>query len=113
MLELSQEIKDKVLQFLDKSGVLRNQWIGDDKMEVYLRISRRLYKNQVVQVFDIATIEVDEEYRFQGLTKQFLQFCRANSPYSVRVENCYNPSLQIHLNNQGWIQVDFDYYAPD
>ncbi|MCT7965119.1 hypothetical protein NG799_02070 [Laspinema sp. D1] len=112
-MELSEEIKAQFLEFLSKTRLLKNRWISDEKMKVYLRISCRNRNNQVQHFLDIAAIEVDKKYRFQGLGKQFLQFCRSNSPYPVMVENCNNPHLRNHLEKQGWIQVDFDYYAPD
>ncbi|MCT7971254.1 hypothetical protein [Laspinema olomoucense] len=115
MLKLSEEIKSQLIEFLSKAQQLKvsRLWISDEKMKVYIRKSVRNYNEDMKEFLDIATIEVERQYRFQGLTKQFLQFCRANSPYPVRVENCCNPHLQTHLQTQGWIQVDFDYYAPD
>ncbi|MCT7958857.1 hypothetical protein [Laspinema palackyanum] len=119
-MELSEEIKAQFFEFLSKTRLLKNRWISDEKIKVYLRLSWRKYNNQVQQFLDIAAIEVDEEYRFQGLGKQFLQFCRSNSPYPVMVENCDNPHLRNHLQKQGWNlieQIDYpprwDYYSPD
>jgi len=114
-MELSEQIKFSLRNFWSESQKVRvlRGWISDEFMKVYLRKSVRNYNHQIETFFDIASIEVYPEYRFQGLCKQFLQYCIEHSPYPVRVENCYNPSLQIHLNNQGWIQIDFDYYAPD
>lgn len=115
MLKLSEEIKSQLIEFLSKAQQLKvsRLWISDEKMKVYIRKSVRNYNEDMKEFLDIATIEVEEKYHFQGLGKQFLQFCRSNSPYPVRVENCYNPHLRNHLQIQGWIQVDFDYYAPD
>ncbi|MCT7992416.1 hypothetical protein [Laspinema olomoucense] len=114
-MELSEQIKSSLIEFWSESQKVRvlRWWIGDERMQVYLRKSLKNYNHKLQQCLDIATIEVYPEYQFQGLCKQFLQYCLEHSPYPVRVENCYNPSLQIHLNNQSWIQVDFDYYAPD
>lgn len=112
-MEISSELKQQIIAFLESESWYPNSlWVSDRMMKVYIRKSIRWLNKTQRKYLDIANIQVNPEYRYQGLCKSLLQFCLEQSPYPVRVENCFNPSLQNHLSKQKWVQVDNDYYAP-
>ena len=52
------DILNKISIFLD-SG-LRNAWIDNDSIKIYIRKSKRVFKGNVYDFFDFANIEVTE-----------------------------------------------------
>jgi GNAT superfamily N-acetyltransferase len=51
---------------------LRNHWIHEKYIQVYVRRSSRFIDNKPTPCLDIGSVEVDEEYRGCGIFKAFL-----------------------------------------
>ena len=83
---------------------LKNLWIQDDKMQVYVRKGYHLLSGKASTTLDIATVEVYDEYRNKGLWTEFLKSAIELNPWSaVYVENVHNPYLASSLIRRGWI----------
>lgn len=84
----------------------RNTWISDDKLKVYLRKSARIIlptQRSFVFTLDIASVVVKEEYRRQGIFKDFLIHTHAVNPWQATwVENTWNEDLSLFLEQDGW-----------
>ena len=85
----------------------RNLWIGDDRVAVYVRKSKRYVLEVCHPVLDLASIEVNVEYRRQGIFKDVFFTCRKLSPYPyVYVENVLEPYLDHWLRTQDHVCID-------
>ena len=55
------------------SSNLRNAWISERNIKVYVRKSIRLFGKEMHQCLDLASVEVDEDKRRQGVFTTFLK----------------------------------------
>lgn len=80
-------------------------WLKTLKMRVFVRKSRRvLLKGQpIVNVLDIATVEVNENHRRKGLFKNFLEYAEKVNPWdAIFIENAFNDFLRDYLEKNDW-----------
>lgn len=87
------------------AGNWRNRWLKYPCMEVYVRKSSRVLSGQLIQCFDIGSVEVDEGYRNKGVFRVFLkrfEQIAAREGKHVFVENALNPLLADMLRRRGY-----------
>jgi GNAT superfamily N-acetyltransferase len=87
---------------------LRNQWIGDEKMNVYVRRGRRVLipDGWMFDMLDIAAVEVEPPFQRQGLWTRFLAYaCQAHPWAATYLECVHNPHIRASLERCGWQEV--------
>lgn len=100
-------------------GKLRNSHVMWGPVQLYIRKSKRFLQGSMVEAADVATIEVPEELRGQGIGASFFDFweqeARSRGLF-VLVESILNPSFRSWLLRRGYIPCDYDpssvYLAP-
>lgn len=84
-----------------------SQWIGDDRMAVYVRASRRCFDGEMptsINCLDIASVEVVKKFRRNGYFTRFLHAAEAGNPWPWLFMECVqNPVLLPMLQRDGWI----------
>ncbi len=93
--------------FID-SPKIRNIWIRERDIDVYVRRSNRLIEGNLILCLDIASVEVNENRQGQGIFKAFLyQFEKeaAKMRRAVYVENILEPRLLDFLIRKGYILI--------
>lgn len=88
-------------------GVRYNGWAYFPKyrLNLYYRITHRAIEGKMLASIDLATIEVDDGFRGQGLFTQFLvEVEKLAVEYNrvVFVESILNPKLLDFLKNQNY-----------
>lgn len=98
-------LEDELNYFFNSKNY--NLWIGNDRVDVYVRKSKRYILEVCYPMLDLATVVVNEEYRCQGIFKDILFTCRKLSPYPyVYVENVLEPYLAHWLRTQDHLCID-------
>ncbi len=83
----------------------RNIWISDDIIKVYIRKSKRIINGEMLDFFDIASIEISEESRGGGIFTSFMtEFISRYPDFNVYVESILNPAIEHVLK-----KFDFKY----
>ena len=93
--------------FIDCDG-LRNQWISERNISVYVRKSVRMIEGDLVACLDIGSVEVDEEHRGVGIFTGFLQRMEDYGKKlnrTIFVESILEPRLLRFLLQRGY-QLD-------
>ena len=73
----------------------RNTWIQTDHINIYIRNSKRYVNNDVLDFFDIANIEVYEEYQNNGYFTKFIEkFLKKYHEKNIYVESIINPVIE-------------------
>lgn len=101
---------EQTLDFL--ASPYRNKWLysPDQFFKIYVRKGNRIYKNSVLKTLDIASVELDENFRGLGCFTKYLQFVEAEIKLSVYVENVLNQRLrEFFLKREGWEELDLGY----
>lgn len=82
----------------------KNEWIHDAFMKVYVRKAfHRLRTNEILTTLDIASVEVYEEYRNQGLWTEFIHHAHLINPWEATFIECvHNSTLYKSLLRHGW-----------
>lgn len=84
---------------------IRNQWLEDNTMQVYVRKAGRFINKKQVTSLDIANIEVRKKYRNQGIASNFFIQAHQMNPWDITyVESILNPELEASLRKKGWIK---------
>ena len=100
---------------------LRNQWIKEPHMQVYVRKSRRFVNDELIPCFDVASIQVKESHQGKGLFTNFLKMVEeysAENSLIVFVESVLNVRLRKFLERNGYIhhpstsEICPSYYKP-
>lgn len=94
----------------------RNTWLSTPEMAVYLRKGRHLGSDGRIHTFlDIASIEVQPEFRDQGYFKAFLALCQEIIPYDgILIENVLSEILHNYLHRLAqrdpwWIELEWHF----
>lgn len=73
---------------------LRNTYIQNDVLSLYIRKSRRVLNGEIVKCLDLANISIEEEYQNQGIFKMVVNVINELNPYEwLMIENTLNPVL--------------------
>lgn len=95
------------------AGPMRNVWISDNpigKIEIYVRKGIHNINGRQMRTFDIANINVQENFRGRGLGSAIINKIHENNPFeSTFIECIQNNALYDHLKKEGWIDVDRSY----
>lgn len=87
---------------------IRNAWIQEKDIQVYVRRSIRALESKMVPCFDIGSVEVNEESRGKGI---FTAFLRRFEKYAkqankaVFIESILNKDLEEFLIKNGYSYV--------
>lgn len=74
---------------------IRNIWVQNDSMKIYIRKSKRYVNNEIFDFFDIASVEVNEEYQGNGFFTYFIKtFLNKYTDKNVYVESIINPAIE-------------------
>jgi len=92
---------------------LRNSWLHDDDMSIYVRRGAHRIGDTVKKCFDVANINVDEKKRGRGLFTAWLAQteidAKAADMEAVFVESILNARLHLRLLNCGYKEVPNSY----
>jgi hypothetical protein len=84
---------------------LRNSWIFEKHIQVYVRRSSRIYEDRLYNFLDIGSVEVIEEQRGRGIFTGFLKRFETeaiNLQRGIYVESILEPRLIPFLKNMGY-----------
>lgn len=90
------------------SPKIRNTWIRERDINVYVRRSNRIIDGNLVSCLDIASVEVNEKRRGQGMFKSFLnrvEKAAASMDREVFVESILEPRLLQFLLKRDYTLV--------
>jgi hypothetical protein len=94
---------NQINDFLNSS--VRNQWVTDEFMQVYLRKSHRYYAGNLIQFLDIATIVVYPYFQRQGKCGEFIKTAHQINPFQATfVENVLHEFLRVHLRKNQYLE---------
>ena len=85
-----------------ESHRLYRAWVETEAMRVYLRKSQRPLEGVMRQCLDIATIEVEEGYRQQGLFTAFMLKAHALHSWEATYLEHANPIIERWCTRRGW-----------
>lgn len=106
-LALPLSVKELVLQFWE--GHRRNSWLEHGALQVYVRRGYHLIGGSELECcLDLATIEVAEECRGQGVFTRFLEEVEAMSLAPIYVENVLDERFATFWLRRGYTSVGHD-----
>ena len=86
---------------------LRNKWLSDRTMTMYVRKSHRFLEGDFHTTLDLATCEVAPRKRRKGVCNAFLAQVEQSCPYEyIFIENVMVEGLAASLENHGWRKVN-------
>jgi hypothetical protein len=88
---------------------LRNSYIRENHMEVYVRKSTRLIKGEWIQFIDVANVTVEWDFRSKGIFTGFLKSLIFDYEFNIYVESILNPIVERICLNLGFSRVDRGY----
>lgn len=95
---------------LDQDKKFRG-YLDGDGYSAYIRITQHFlrpidtYESKVLTCFDIANIDINEEFRGQKVFTRLLDFLELKSKYPIYIECVNNPRLYDFLKRRGYIKV--------
>lgn len=97
------------------SSPVRNAWLSEPGIEIYVRKANRYVDDNVVPVLDIANVGVDGEQQRRGIFKNWLSKAEtlASGKFGyVVIENVVNAHLPAFLERSGyraisWLQSSY------
>jgi hypothetical protein len=97
------DILDQISDFLKSN--MKNTWIGNDSISIYIRKSKRLYNNNMLDFFDFATIDVVETGN--GLFTQIIkQFEELYPNMNIFIESVLTDRFASYIkNNLGFEEI--------
>jgi len=94
---------DAFIKKADEKGWPCNEWISDDKMQVYVRKAIRYLDESKVTVLDIANIIVEEKDQGSGLFTNLIREAERLNPWQgMFIENVLNPILEEWCIRHNW-----------
>lgn len=103
------DIENMIMEYKGFRGVI--SWLHYEHFKVYIRITKRMIAGSIEDTIDISSIEVDENYRHQGLFKKFLldiEDLALKHNKIVYIESILNEDIIIHLKKKDYILTDID-----
>jgi hypothetical protein len=84
-------------KFLNSS--IRNQYIGDENISIYIRKSKRSIDGKLIDFLDIANISIDEKIQGKKVFTNLIQTIISKYPNTnIFVESILNPAVETVLN---------------
>jgi len=97
---------DEIIRHIEKFmfSNIKNCWVTDDVISIYIRKSKRMYKDQLLDFFDFASINITlSEDRGKGLFTNILKSFETQYPEkNIFIESILNDRLYKHLKNLGF-----------
>lgn len=91
-------------QFITQTYI-RNAWIEEDYVKIYVRKSIRNINGKLFHFLDLASIEVEEEYQNSGIfTKLITDILSIYPDLNIFVEAILNPIIPHVLNKFDFIE---------
>lgn len=105
MTDLEENMKESQMNFdmFIRSEKVRNTWIYERNIAIYVRRSRRFITGKVTLCLDLASVEVTEKHRGIGIFTSFInRFEQAAKKLNrtVFVESILEPRLVSFLNRR-------------
>jgi hypothetical protein len=100
---------DDILNQIDNflNSTKRNLWIENDEIKIYIRKSKRFFKNRVLDFFDFASIEV--ENTGQGLfTKILKKFEEIYPDKNIFIESVLTERFADYIKNKLGFEKESD-----
>ena len=99
------DILSEIDTFLKSS--IRNVYVNDDKITMYIRKSQRLVNKQTVKFFDIGNISIDENHWGKGIFTNLISNLISKYPdMNIFVESILNPAIETALNKFNFEKQD-------
>lgn len=99
------DILSEIDTFLKSS--IRNTYVNDDKITMYIRKSQRLVNKQTVKFFDISNISIDENHWGKGIFTNLISNLISKYPdMNIFVESILNPAIETALNKFNFEKQD-------
>lgn len=89
------------LQEFLEADRLRNAWLREPRLSVYVRRGIHMIEHEGYRTLDIASIEVDDGFRGQGIFTDFLGRAEAVG-VPVFIENVMDLRFQEFFRNRGY-----------
>lgn len=103
-----EQLEEFIVKSKDSFYVLP-KWIDDKDMKVYIRKGRHLLRSggKIQVCLDIASVEVDEDKRGNGIFSNFLKKAHEMNPWDATYVECvHNKDLDTFLVKSGWMMVE-------
>jgi len=99
------DILSEIDTFLKSS--IRNTYVNDDKITMYIRKSQRLVNKKTVKFFDIGNISIDENHWGKGIFTNLISNLISKYPdMNIFVESILNPAIETALNKFNFEKQD-------
>lgn len=85
---------------------LRNSYIEEDGMSIYVRKSKRIVNKEVLSFIDIANVVVDEEVRCKGFFTRFMNRLVDEYSFNIYVESILSPHVERTCKKLGFVRTD-------
>lgn len=102
---------DDIINMLDKGRSTKrpiNQYVGDDSLNAYLRVTKRYIDGEHANTLEVANVAVDEDVQGKGIFKKFLEIIEhLAKKYNrlVYIESVLNDFLIDKLPTYGYKQL--------
>lgn len=84
----------------------RNEWLDDGKVKIYIRKSKRFINSTVVDVLDLATIEIKRNLQKKGLFKEIINYLHQVNPFDwLMIENAHNPIVSNYCIKREFVEI--------
>ena len=91
-------------QFLDNK--LRNSWLDEGVLSVYVRKGIHYINGNNTDTFDIANVVVEEEHQKQGVFTKFIERVEKAITLPIYVENIHHSWLVDFFSRRGYNIID-------
>ncbi len=108
-VEKKEAVMKEITFFICSPTYIRNRWFHGPHIGMYLRRTRRVIDDNVVETIDIANVEVDEAHQGKGIFTEYLSVIESLAIWNhltVYMENILNPKLAEFMFKRGYIRPD-------
>lgn len=104
--DLKTQIFSEIDEFLNSS--IRNKYIGNNTLTIYVRKSKRRIGDDLIEFFDIANVSVDEKFQGFHIFTSFLEnFLHKYPSTNMFIECIHNPSV-THIAKKFGFKIKAD-----
>lgn len=82
---------------------LRNSWLYEGPLSVYVRKGIHTIDGQTINTFDIANVSVQLEHQRQGIFKKFISRVENSTELPIFIENILDAWLVTFFKRRGYI----------
>jgi hypothetical protein len=101
------DIENMIMEYKGFRGI--NKWLDYEHFRVYIRVTKRMIADSIEETIDISSIEVSEQYRHQGLFKNFLidiENLAQKHKKNIYIESILNEDIITHLKKKNYVLTD-------